>query len=110
MGDECKSTKTAKAEGADRSAVFNRERMLFVYSGEAELHVALRDKRGLQSALRGDPLIGEGKVAIGRRLWNSQVQMVDLALERAGENTGTISLRLQLLMLSDGKHGSICTT
>lgn len=39
-------------------------RLRFAYRGEASARVAVRDRRGLQALLRGDPLLGEAELRL----------------------------------------------
>lgn len=101
VGQRVARTGTASA-GPERRADFSGERMLFSYSAESVLVVSVRDKRGLQSAVRGDPLVGEGELPLRELPWSPEPQLREVALTRDKKETGVVSLRFQMLSLSGG--------
>jgi len=98
LGERKVKTSCASNPDSHCSVGFESERVLFAHSSqENQLRLWVRDKRGLQSALRGDPLVGEAVLLLGLEIADLLPRWVDLPIQRAGSPVGTISLRYQLL-------------
>mmetsp|Transcript_16919 Transcript_16919/g.39400 ORF Transcript_16919/g.39400 Transcript_16919/m.39400 type:complete len:536 (-) Transcript_16919:120-1727(-) len=101
MGDKTSVSGCAVNPDGLNSIEFVRERMLFVYGGEMELRLNVYDKRGLQAALRGDPLIGYASFRLDPSIKDGYPRWQDLPLQRSdqkrGESCGTVQLRSQLI-------------
>lgn len=86
-------------EGATSyEAKFEKELMLFSYAGETELTVRVLDRRGVQAVLRGDPVIGEGRLPLPpdlREGLRPHSEMVPLTLD--GETAGLLAVNFCLL-------------
>mmetsp|Transcript_163734 Transcript_163734/g.520369 ORF Transcript_163734/g.520369 Transcript_163734/m.520369 type:complete len:532 (+) Transcript_163734:85-1680(+) len=96
-----RSVRTACAANPDgaRSVSFDRERLLFAYAGEGELLLSCADKRGLQSVLRGDPVVGVGALRLVPDLHDCLPRWADVPLTREEKPAGLLHLRYQFLEL-----------
>eukprot|EP00403_Amphidinium_massartii_P014322 CAMPEP_0178425794 /NCGR_PEP_ID=MMETSP0689_2-20121128/28903_1 /TAXON_ID=160604 /ORGANISM="Amphidinium massartii, Strain CS-259" /LENGTH=633 /DNA_ID=CAMNT_0020047461 /DNA_START=33 /DNA_END=1932 /DNA_ORIENTATION=- len=105
-GDKSQTSGCAVNPEGLSSIEFVRERMLFVYGGERELKVTVLDKRGLQAALRGDPIIGCATCRLDPGIMDGYPRWQDLPLQRSGQkngdNCGSVQLRFQLLSVQLG--------
>lgn len=81
------------------SVGFEDERALFTYRPGDQIKLWVRDRRKVQSALRGDPLIGEGALELPEELVNMLPHWADVPLTRGGSPAGIVSIRLQLLTI-----------
>lgn len=102
LGPRKVRTECAVNENSDVSVGFTKERALFVYSGEVELHLHVYDQRSLQAMVRGDPLVGEGKLHLSSDLVDCLPRWADVPLARDCVGMGTVALRYQLLKISVG--------
>lgn len=78
-------------EGA-LSFSFNQELALFPYKSEMELQVRLYAKRGVQAALRGHPLVGEGRLQLGPELADLAPRQAEVVLQRKDVGAGSVTL------------------
>jgi len=80
------------------SVGFLDEKSLLAYPPSGgSLMLRVRDKRGIQASIRGDPLIGEGSLQLSPRITDLMPRWVDVPISRDRQNTGSVSLRFQLL-------------
>jgi len=101
IGDKTSVSGCAVNPDGLNSIEFVRERMLFVYCGELELRLTVYDKRGLQAAIRGDPVIGSASFRLDPGIKDGFPRWQDLPLQRSdqkrGENCGSVQMRFQLI-------------
>merc|ERR1711972_305692 len=102
LGKKPFRTSCAENPSGESSVGFNSERALFVYSGESDIEVSCSDKRGVQAAFRGDPLIGKGSLRLDPSLSDCLPRWADVLLQRGENAAGCVSLRYQLLKVADG--------
>jgi len=98
-------SKSVCSDGArtGEALVFKDCKQAFPYRGGKELVVTVRDRRNVQSWMRGDPLIGDGTLQLDPGLLlQGSANAVDLAITRGAEPAGKVSLRYQLLDSSGG--------
>jgi len=101
-GSRTLQTAPAETPNGETNVGYETERFLLAYREGLELQVCARDKRGLQSLFRGDPLIGERALCLDSSIKDGHPRWADVPLMRAGSNVGVVCLRYQLLPLSDG--------
>lgn len=89
---------TGAAEAPHRGVSFDNELHAVLYNGEQELLLSARDERGVQAAIRGDPLIGEARVTLKPKqvLRDGQMEEMLVQLHRDGARAGSVLLRYQL--------------
>eukprot|EP00931_Biecheleriopsis_adriatica_P063339 TRINITY_DN38332_c0_g1_i2.p1 TRINITY_DN38332_c0_g1~~TRINITY_DN38332_c0_g1_i2.p1 ORF type:complete len:430 (+),score=80.85 TRINITY_DN38332_c0_g1_i2:50-1339(+) len=104
LGGRTVTTGCASNPDSFCSVGFDGERSLLTYSGgsQAELKLIVRDRRGWQSALRGDPLVGEGLLQLTPDISDMLPRWVDVPLQRDGSAAGTVSVRYQLVAVQGG--------
>eukprot|EP00927_Polykrikos_kofoidii_P022501 TRINITY_DN20976_c0_g1_i1.p1 TRINITY_DN20976_c0_g1~~TRINITY_DN20976_c0_g1_i1.p1 ORF type:complete len:337 (-),score=47.88 TRINITY_DN20976_c0_g1_i1:145-1155(-) len=108
LGIDKKETKPADNPSDKDSVSFESkdELKLFAYSGEKDLHIWLRDRRGaVQSCIRGDPLIGEAVITLDQSLEDASLHQAAVRIYRDGAETGKVLLHYQLLEID--KAGSV---
>lgn len=88
-------------------AKFDKELMLFSYAGETEITVRVLDRR-VESILRGDPVIGEGRLLLpptfcegGAPQQHSQMLSEMVPLTLAGQSAGLLALNFCLLRIPE---------
>merc|ERR1712007_407491 len=77
-----RKVKYSSSEVKDGSADVSRGPAHMPYNLESEVNIELWDHRGLQSFMRGDPLIGKGKCVLSPNILDCQVRFETLELVR----------------------------
>lgn len=95
-------TEPAENSQGERSVGFFGERFLFAYAFERSMTVRVFDRRGMQAMFRGDPVIGEGELALGADATDCLPRWADVPIQRGSREAGSVSLRYQLLPLDHG--------
>eukprot|EP00929_Paragymnodinium_shiwhaense_P045190 TRINITY_DN23119_c0_g1_i3.p1 TRINITY_DN23119_c0_g1~~TRINITY_DN23119_c0_g1_i3.p1 ORF type:complete len:1218 (+),score=272.76 TRINITY_DN23119_c0_g1_i3:82-3735(+) len=87
---------TAPKKYASEQALvrFTDERTRFPYRGEKELRVFVRDKRHVQAAVRGSPLIGSAVLQL-HGLRTGAAMSMEVELSQGSTKAGTLVLQLQ---------------
>lgn len=100
-GRAVRTASTARMDkDEDRSAFFDKEKMLLTYKGETHLNVRVRNRRHLGAVVRGDPLIGEGQLSLGSELKDGQPKKYVVPIAREGKSSGFVSLQCQVFSAS----------
>lgn len=95
-GRVIRRTSCAENPNGDRNVTFTHEKCIFDYGGEAYLRFQVKDRRGIQAAIRGDPLVGEGALPLTPTLKDCIPRWADVPLSRGGVAAGTLSVRYQI--------------
>lgn len=93
------SQKTTAGTACGRDVDFSGEEMVFAFAGEPAITVKLWDKRNVQAAVRGDPLIGEGSLLLPAELRDGRQQTDVVDLARNGKPMGSVQLRYKMVAL-----------
>lgn len=93
------SQKTTVGTACSRDVDFSGEEMVFAFAGEPAITVKLWDKRTVQAAMRGDPLIGEGSLLLPSELRDGRQQTDVVDLARNGKPMGSVQLRYRMVAL-----------
>lgn len=104
LGSRTVPTASVNIPRGCKNAAFWDERHLFVHRGEQDLHIQVRDKRGVQAALRGDPMIGEATVHLDLSDGLPHSEAVELV--RGDRPAGVLMLQYQLCAGVESASGS----
>jgi len=101
LGDKSLSTSPAPNPKGEKHVKFDApEKLTFTYQNQEYIDIAVRDRRGIQGLVRGDPLIGEGKLPLNdTHALAGQVATVEVNVMRQGYVTGIVGLRWQANVL-----------
>eukprot|EP00929_Paragymnodinium_shiwhaense_P107355 TRINITY_DN73450_c0_g1_i1.p1 TRINITY_DN73450_c0_g1~~TRINITY_DN73450_c0_g1_i1.p1 ORF type:complete len:616 (-),score=96.06 TRINITY_DN73450_c0_g1_i1:43-1890(-) len=103
------TTLPVKANGGN-SVSFAAERHLLPVTSDDVIMVTVRDKRGLQALLRGDPLIGEGRLSPGPEAVDGKLRSHEVQLLRSEKPVGKVSLRYCTLRCEPEDSASTAAT